>query len=271
MNWLVASLLLLLSFFVWFSLRYVWWKRPIGYQYPRILMYHMISKGQPNHQYKGLHVAPIMFERQLKLLRETGWEFVTMSQLAERNWRGNKLVALTFDDGFADNYHHALPVMKKYQACGTLYLVTDRHNRDWSVSKKAHHDSGELASEDKLTDAQVREMIHSGLFEIGGHTVTHCNLANTGLMAKQQEIVGCKEQLENDFSIQVSSFAYPFGIYGVEDTNVVKEAGYISATTTDEGIDITPDPWRLKRIKISGKDNFLAFKVRIKTGFRGYI
>ncbi len=268
MSLLIASLLV---FLLWFSLRYAWWKRTVDYRYPRILMYHMISELQPQHKFKGLRVAPEMFERQVKWLHDKGWRFVTMSELAERNWQGEKLAALTFDDGYEDNYHHAFPVMKKYRACGTLYLVTDRHERDWSVAKKAHHDSGELAAEEKLTDAQVQEMVDSGLFEIGGHTVTHCNLATTELQDKRREVRQCKEQLEKTFSTSVGSFAYPFGIYGQQDVVLVKEAGYVSAVTTEEGIDAAADPLRLKRIKVSGKDGFFAFKVRIKKGLRGVI
>ena len=45
--------------------------------------------------------------------------------------------------------------------------------------------------------------------------------------------------------------------------------------TTNEGIDgvgsSTADPWRLRRIKVSGKDNFWAFKIRMRIGFRGYL
>ena len=63
-----------------------------------------------------------------------------------------------------------------YGAKATLYLVVDRHDRDWSTYKKAHHSGGELMREPKLSDAEVREMIASGVFELGSHTLTHANL-----------------------------------------------------------------------------------------------
>ena len=58
-----------------------------------------------------------------------------------------KVVALTFDDGYLDNYSKALPLLKKYNACATLYLVIDRHNNDWPIKKNPKHNSGALASE----------------------------------------------------------------------------------------------------------------------------
>lgn len=58
-----------------------------------------------------------------------------------------KTVAITFDDGYLDNLENAYPILEKYQAKATIYVVVDRHDRDWSTYKKAHHNSGELARE----------------------------------------------------------------------------------------------------------------------------
>ena len=73
------------------------------------------------------------------------------------------------------------------------------------------------------------------------------------------------------FSAVVDSFAYPFGLYGPGDVDLVREAGFTTAVTTEPGIttDITNTPFELKRIKVSGKDNMLAFMLRLRTGFRG--
>jgi hypothetical protein len=89
------------------------------------------------------------------------------------------------------------------------------------------------------------------------------------------EISACRRALEETFQTSVTSFAYPFGLFSAEDVNLVREAGFSNAVTTDEGIDgvgsSTADPWRLRRIKVSGKDNFWAFKIRMRIGFRGYL
>jgi len=259
-------------FLLWFSLRYAWWLPPVSYDRPRILMYHMISQPTAKHKFRGLRVDPVMFERQLAWLKKHGWQFVTMSQLANRfDELPAKTVAITFDDGFEDNYREALPLLKKYGAVATLYLVINRHDNDWSTSKKAHHDSGELMREAKLSGLQVREMLESGVFELGAHTISHCNLNNISDEEKQREIVDNKVMLEKAFDTRVSSFAYPFGIYSEEDCRLVKEAGYKTAVTTNEGIDTVPDLMQLKRVKISGRENYLAFVLRMRLGFRGYL
>lgn len=269
--WWLAALVPL----AWLCARYCWWKPALPDDLPRVLMYHMVSPQGVSKKHRGLRVDPAMFERQVAWLAANDWEFVTMAELSERNFRGGKRVAITFDDGYEDNLLNALPVLQKYQAKATLYLVVERHDNDWSVKKKAHHNSGELAAEPKLSDEQVRQLLHSGVFELGGHTLTHCHLPSTSPVEKAHEISACRSTLQNTFDTPVTSFAYPFGIFDDEDVALVREAGFTNAVTTDEGIDdpdqSAVDPWRLRRIKVSGKDNFWAFKIRMSIGFRGYL
>ena len=92
---------------------------------PRVLMYHMISPQGTFEKHRGLRVDPTMFERQIAWLASNGWEFVTLSTLTRGGFRGGKQVAITFDDGYEDNALNALPVLQKYGAKATLYLVVD--------------------------------------------------------------------------------------------------------------------------------------------------
>lgn len=269
---MIYILLAVLLWFLWFSDRYAWWKKAVDWRYPRILMYHMVSEPVPGAQFNGLRVSPASFERQLRWFSEEGWTFVTLSELVEKPCV-EKTVALTFDDGFEDNFSQALPILQKYGAKATLYLVNDRHDRDWSVQKKAHHASGELMREPKLSDVQVRQMLDTGLIELGAHTLTHANLSRLSVDEKKHEILASKQQLEALFQTQVSSFAYPFGIYdAAEDPALVQQAGFATAVTTQEGIttDIKQQAFELKRVKISGKDAFFSFKIKVRCGRRSW-
>lgn len=267
MTWLA---MLVVVAVVWFSVRYAWWRPAIDWRRPRVLMYHMVSEPVAGAKFNGLRVSPAAFERQLRWLRDRGFHFATMGDLMEGSVPA-KTVVITFDDGYLDNYTNAFPLLKKYGAKATLYLVVDRHDRDWSTYKKAHHASGELMREPKLADAQVREMIDSGVFELGAHTLTHANLPGLDGEAKAREVAGAKQQLEALFGTPVTSFAYPFGIFGDADVDAARAAGYSNAVTTEDGIDAHPyaDPLRIRRVKISGKDNFLAFVLRMRSGRRG--
>lgn len=229
---------------------------------PRILMYHMVSEHKKAARFNKLRVTPAMFERQLAYLHAEGYYFAFLSQLATAQDLPQKCVVLTFDDGFMDNYSEALPIMRRYGARATLFLVVDRHQRDWSVNKKKHHDSGELKNEPKLSDAQVREMLASGLFELGGHTVTHVHQPSCDDEQAMQEILQGKLQIESEFACQCCSFAYPFGHYRAQHVRMVGEAGFTLAVTTREGCEPVQQGNRLElpRIKVGGKKSLGYFK-----------
>lgn len=269
---LVALACLAILLVVFFSLRYAWWRGPVDYGRPRILMYHMIRRRRRGGRFNKLRVDPAEFERQLEWLVDNGWRFAFLSEL-DRKAGQSKTVVLTFDDGYRDNYTAAHPLLLRYGAKATLFLVVDRFDRDWSTTKKAHHDSGELMQEPKLTDAEVHEMLRSGAWELGAHTLTHALLPELTDDQKHHEIGGGKAELEATFGTRVSSFAYPFGIFGNDDEVLAGAAGYDYAVTTEAGIstDTKAEALRLKRVKVSGKEGALGFSIRLRTGKRGLL
>ena len=269
---MIYILILLLVVVVAFSYKYAWWKPALDWKRPRILMYHMVRAHIDGAKFNKLRVEPKEFEKQVAWMKAEGFHFVTMQEL-QKNWgkHPEKTVAITFDDGYLDNLENAYPILEKYQAKATIYIVVDRHDRDWSTYKKAHHNSGELAREAKLNDKQVQFLANSSLVEIGSHTMTHANLNKLDDVECLAELTQSKQQLENLTAKSVTSFAYPFGIYSQRDVILVKQAGYSNAVTTEEGIDgLDPDFMQLQRIKISGKDSMFAVKCRLKLGKRGF-
>jgi len=213
-----------------------------------------------------------MFEKQISYLANNGWHFFTMSELIiQKDDLPNKSVAITFDDGYEDNYTNAVEILKKYNAKATIYLVVDRFDREWSSKRKAKNSSGELKNESKLTNEQIKQMLQSNLIEIGSHTLTHDNLPTLDTDNKKQEIQKSKKAIEDEFGIECNSFCYPFGLYDNQDIQLVQQSGYSSATTTKAGIsDITKaNLFELDRITVSGKDNFLAFVLKLRHGKRG--
>jgi peptidoglycan/xylan/chitin deacetylase (PgdA/CDA1 family) len=232
----------------------------------------MVSSHKKNAKFNGLRVEPIEFEKQIKYLVDNNWTFLTMSELIEK--KDNlpyKSVAITFDDGYEDNFTNAFPILKKYSLKATIYIVVDRHDREWSSKRKEKNSSGELKNEPKLSDEQITKLINSGLIEIGSHTITHDNLPTLNKQQKIDEIQNSKIEIEKRFNIKCNSFCYPFGLYDKEDIQIVKDSFYTNATITTKGIDnLTKlDLFELKRITISGKDNMMAFNIKLRRGLRG--
>ncbi|MBD3843814.1 MAG: polysaccharide deacetylase family protein, partial [Campylobacterales bacterium] len=199
MIWFIVLMLMIVT---WFSYRYAWYRKSTDYRYPRILMYHMIREHIDGKKFNSLRVFPDMFEKQIKYLSENGWHSFTMREaIANRDKLPEKSVVITFDDGYRDNLTNAFPILKKYNFKATIYLVNDRHDRDWSGYRKIKNEGAGLKDEPKLSDDDVRELIKSGLIEIGAHTVTHANLSTLGNNDSYNEICKSKELIEKEFNI----------------------------------------------------------------------
>ncbi|MDR1962212.1 MAG: polysaccharide deacetylase family protein [Planctomycetaceae bacterium] len=100
-----------------------------------ILAYHSVSadrEGQADYINRGITTDAERFEEQMHILRNE-YNPVTLDEIAEclKGTRSlpSRSVAVTFDDGFADNYHIAAPIMEKYDIRGTVYLTVDAIQR----------------------------------------------------------------------------------------------------------------------------------------------
>lgn len=265
-GWIIALLVMLVV--IWFSTKYPWWQPSVDLSYPRILMYHMVREHIPGARFNGLRVKPAAFERQLKWLVENGWRFRFLSEVVDDPDLDEKTVVITFDDGYADNFHTVLPLLEKHDARATLFLVEQRFDNDWAVKKKAHHSGGELMREPKLSDQQVRQMLDSGRFEIGGHSITHADFSKLSSQEKLLELSQSRRSLMDTFDTPVDSYAYTFGIYDAEDKALVEQLGYHCAVTTEEGVseNLEAERYTLKRVKVAGKKDFLRFRLSLRLG-----
>jgi len=179
-----GALLLLL----WLAAHYTIWRPPRSWDLPRILMYHSVEPGEAS----GMNVPPDHFERQLRYLREGGFQGLTLSELAAREDRF-KTVAITFDDGFRNNFTHAWPLLQRYGFRATIFL------------------SPEIRDIETLTRDQIREMADSGKIEFGAHTLHHVNLTRVDARQARREISESIAWVEQVSGRPCRCFAYPYG------------------------------------------------------------
>lgn len=95
----------------------------------KVLMFHrVLPKKQityPNaYSTFGTLISQEFFEDVLSCLSDNGFQFVTVSELTRRT-NTDKLVALTFDDGYLDNYEFALPSLLRFNATATFFPVVN--------------------------------------------------------------------------------------------------------------------------------------------------
>lgn len=186
-----------------------------------VLMYHYIEyvadKGDTIRQ--SLNITPYTFEEQIKTFKDNGYTFLTAGEVGDIIDGKKRLpknpVVITFDDGYRDFYTDAFPILRKYQAKATAYIIPNFLNRP-----------------NYMFSSQVEEIIKSGLVEIGAHTLNHVYLKGMTDQRAYDEIAGSKLELEKKFGISVVSFAYPYGAFNQETEKLVKEAGFKTAVST---------------------------------------
>jgi len=255
-----------------FSFRHAWWRRPVPWSEPRVLMYHMVSAHRKGARFNKLRVSPELFARQLEWLGEHGFTYLFASRLFAPEPLPERSVCLTFDDGYLDNLLGADPLLAEHDARATLYLVAEREG-GWSSYKKAGHDDAELQSEPKLGDDQVAGMVAGGRWEIGGHGRRHALLTALPDAEARAEIDAPCSAFAERFGVRPATFAYPFGIFADSHAAMVRDSGFVGAVTTEPGIAPWPyaDPLRVPRIKVSGKEGMLGFVMRLRGGRRGLL
>ena len=214
-----------------------------------ILMYHSISISG-NAKFKQFTVAPERFAQQMAYLHAHAYTPMTVSQLIQARTQPTlmptKPIVLTFDDGFADFFTAALPVLQRYQFGATLYIATAYIN---ATSRWLRHD-GE-GHRPLLTWEQVRAVQRAGI-ECGGHTHTHPQLDVLSRAAAAEEITRCKQLLEEQLEQAVLSFAYPYGYYTGLTQQLVQDAGYQSACAVKHTMSTnTSNPFALTRLMVS--------------------
>jgi len=214
-----------------------------------ILVYHSISHST-NRKFKQFTVSPKLFAEHMAYLHRNKYAAITVTQFVNALFQeGSALpeqpVVLTFDDGFADFYTEALPVLKQYGFVATLYVVTAFIN---GTSRWLNRE-GE-ATCPMLTWDQLIEISTYGI-ECGAHSHCHPQLDILPRFAAQDEIMQSKRLLEHYLGRSVSSFAYPYGYYTATLRQQIREAGYTSACAVKHGMSSEKsDPFALARLTV---------------------
>ena len=184
-----------------------------------ILAYHRISE-RPTGPVPS--VTPVEFARQMDYLARAGYRSVGPDALAAY-LRGGELpcrraVLITFDDGWADNYTLARPILDAHGFTATIFVVSSR-----------------VGGHGCLTAAQLRALVRAG-WTIGAHSVTHPHLPVLSPVQAEAEIAVPRITLSRLIDRPVTAFAYPYGDENDFVRSLVREADYTTAFGTRQGL-----------------------------------
>jgi peptidoglycan/xylan/chitin deacetylase (PgdA/CDA1 family) len=192
-----------------------------------ILMYHHVC---PTNRIPNIvtdlegwqfNISPQQFENQLRAVSDRGFKFVSLAEYVDHLSTTTKdrtsRVAVTFDDGWVDNFEYAFPVLEQLGIPSTFFIV-----------------AGDMPGIDRgrrMSDNQLREMESRGM-TIGGHSMTHPNLAMLGEEKLAEEIQGCRADLQDRLGSSIDFFAYPGGRFNQAVMKFCEQAGYRGACST---------------------------------------
>ena len=202
---------------------------------PKILVlnYHQIQ-----NKSTSLSIPLADFDAQMNYLSSHGYVSITPDELYS-GLNGElelpkKPVLITFDDGYADNYTNAFPILKYYGMRATIFVIPA------FVGVYSNY----------LTWDEIREMADNGI-TIESHTMHHYKLEELPDDAIRSELLNSKQILEENLGYEVNFLAYPTGTYNLHIAGIAKEVGYKGAFTIKYGnVDLGSNFYALERVPI---------------------
>lgn len=215
-----------------------------------VLCYHSIH---PTKHFAS--ATPEQFRAQLHWLR-ANCELISFRDVLNATSAGSgsrPLVAITFDDGYADNYEYALPLLSEFEATATFFVTVGLIEKDQDVVEHLislrHPAQGEDVK--GLEWWQVQSLHDSGM-EIGSHTYSHPNLARIPPERVDVELRRSKSLLEDRIGSEITTLAYPFGKPRIHFNDAVltaaETAGYrFAAAIHFRGVRASDSPLSIPR------------------------
>ena len=223
-----------------------------------VLMYHGVGWESGPDWPQSLIIAPPLFEAQLQYLTQEGYHVVSVEELAERFVQGqsvDKYIAFSFDDGYKNNYTEALPLLLKYQAKASFFVV----NRD--IGSPIHMD-----------ELEIKELIKAGM-ELGSHTMNHMPLTEIEDKYLAWELSSSRYFLKKQFDRYiVRTIAYPNGRYNQHIIEEAQKYGFYRGLTGKIGVNTAQSyhdaPMAMYRVNISDDGNgVLGFQERLERAY----
>lgn len=217
-----------------------------------ILLYHHVDNSTP----AITSISPDLFSDQLEYLADNHFQVWPLEKIIRylnvKKPIPDKVVAITFDDSYQSVYKTAYPMIKKRGWPFTVFVSTDaidqgyNHQTNWQ---------------------QLRTMSDYGA-SIGNHSATHGHLLkrNEGETQRQwrqritEDIEKAEQRIVEEIGYSKKIFAYPYGEYNTEFTELVDQLGYTGFGQQSGPVGELSDFLTIPRFpfsgKISGLDDF---------------
>jgi peptidoglycan/xylan/chitin deacetylase (PgdA/CDA1 family) len=236
-----------------------------------ILMYHRVAEPIPGVAPPTWNVAPERLKQQLSGLLERGFEAWPLRDIvktcrARRSVPAN-VFAVTFDDGYANNYWHAWPILRELNIPATIYLATKYLDSerpfpfdDWPVAGSSCVPAESWLP---LSARQCQQMQSGGLVDFGAHTHSHERFLGRPEVFRD-DLASCLAALHDGFGVDEPTFAFPYGEFNAELVEIAMKIGVAKCLST-ESRRVLPDedsaPWGRFDVASNDSPAILAAKL----------
>jgi peptidoglycan/xylan/chitin deacetylase (PgdA/CDA1 family) len=183
-----------------------------------ILVYHHVSEHSP----ASTSVTPQVFRQHLQFFKDQQITVIGLPEALAAVANGlplsEKTIAITFDDGYRDIYHNALPLLQEFNYPFTVFVATDPIDRGFG---------------DMLSWAQLRTMQQQGV-TIANHSSDHAYLVRATPQDSQwrADLKANIEHAQQRLTVELGDpiplwLAYPYGEFNLELQTLLKEMGYL--------------------------------------------
>jgi peptidoglycan/xylan/chitin deacetylase (PgdA/CDA1 family) len=259
-----------------------------------ILCYHNVVASDHTGGDPDLHMPVERFEWQMRWLAER-YEIVSLRQLAQRmatRGRLKKVAAITFDDGYASVYDHAVPVLRALGLPATVFVVADapgtregfwwdhrgvvasltpalraqwlsrlRGDSDAILSEVDPRRSMQFAPVHRPADWSTIAAATTFGIDVGAHSASHRALTMLSDAEIEQEVTASREIIHRASHVCPEFFAYPYGLWDSRSCAAVRRAGYLGGLSLDPGLnDGACDTSCLRRVNVPARISSPAFE-----------
>lgn len=190
-----------------------------------VLVYHKVGDLPPMDRFR-LTVSKEQFKSHLQYLYDHAITPVTLDRLIEvendSKESDKRYIAITFDDGYLDNYQNAFPILHEFGFPATIFLITSLMGMTVAVEQGPVNRY--------LEWAHAREMQAHGI-SFQSHTCTHRDLTEISLAEARVQLVDSRRIIEDSLQEPVRQLAYPYGKCNKAVMETAEEAGYRAAYT----------------------------------------
>ncbi len=214
---------------------------------PRItvLLYHRVTDAVRDNLTVGIE----QFDTQMALLRRSCHVLSIDEVLATSNIKASNkpLVAVTFDDGYQDNYEFAAPILERHAIPATFFVST-------GIIENAGRFPHDLRRGNPAIPVmnwhQLRDMRDRG-FTIGSHSVSHIDCAAVPEDLVIRELAQSRDDIRRELAYDNVIFAYPYGgriNMTAARLQLVRQAGYRGCLSAYGGSNLgSVDPFNVLR------------------------